>query len=81
MSGQRIYSSGDDLGFLNGTAYLQLLLAGLFLPAQSFRRALFQPGAVRVPPSWQDIDLKCKLSTLLAEPSLDSEAGCGHSES
>lgn len=72
MSGQRIYSSGHDLGFLNGTAYL----AGRFLPAQS----LFQLGAVGVqmPPSWQEVDLKCKWSTLLAVPSLDSEAGCGH---
>lgn len=49
MSGQWIYSPGDDLGFLNGIAFLLLLLSLLFFPQeQSFSGALFQPRVVRV---------------------------------
>lgn len=73
MSGHRIYSSGDDLGFLNGTAFLLLLLSQLFFfffpQEQSFSGALFQPLVVRVgmtPPLASETDLKCKASTLVS---------------
>lgn len=71
MSGHRIYSSGDDLGFLNGTAFLLLSLSQLFFfpQEQSFSGALFQPRVVRVgmtPPLASETDLKCKASTLVS---------------
>lgn len=78
MSGQWIYSSGDDLGFLNGTAYLQLSLARPF----SARAVIFVGFISASCCSCRDdsllaseIDLNCKVSTLFAVPSLDERQG------
>lgn len=75
MSGQWIYSSGDDLGFLNGTAFLLLSLA---LPFFSTGAVIFR-GFISASccscgddsPLATEIDLKCKVSTLFPMPSLD----------
>ena len=75
MSGQWIYSSGDDLGFLNGTAFLLFLLALLFSTGAVVFGGFISDSCRDVSPLATQIDLKCKVSTLFPMPSLDYRQG------
>lgn len=79
MSGQWIYSSRDDLGLLNGIAFLLLSLALPF----STQAAVFRGFISAESWSWRDdsptgnpqIDLNCKVSMLVPMPGLDWRQG------
>lgn len=57
MSGQRIYSSGDDLGFLNGPTFLLVWPFNfpplLFHRKMTFLEVFFQPGVTGMTSFWK----------------------------